>query len=66
MKEVERNILNEFKNQFKRAKTKLELKELAMQANILQNNDELSSEFKTILFFLQQHINQTLIGLEGI
>lgn len=66
MKEVEESILTEFKNQFKKAKTKLELKEVAMQANLLQNNNEFSSEFKTILFFLQQHINQKLIASEGV
>ena len=66
MRDVEESILTEFKKQFKNAKTRLELKELAMQANLLQNNDEFSNEFKTILFFLQQHINQKLIYLEGI
>lgn len=66
MRDIEESILTEFKNQFKKAKTKLELKELAMQANLLQNNDEFSSEFRTIIFFLQQHINQKLIALEGM
>lgn len=57
-KEVEEKILTEIKIQYQNANKISELKELSMHINLLQNNNEFSSSFKTILSFLQIHIYQ--------
>lgn len=62
-KEVEENLLTEIKTQYQNANEIFELKELNMQIDLLKDNDEFSSSFKTILSFLQLHIYQKIAEL---
>lgn len=63
IKEVEEKLLTEIKTQYQNANEIFELKELNIQINLLKDNDEFSSEFKTILSFLQIHIYQKITML---
>jgi hypothetical protein len=63
-KEVEENILTEIKTIIQKMPIEIsELKELNMQIDLLKDNDEFSSTFKTILSFLQLHIYQKIAEL---
>lgn len=63
IKEVEEKLLTEIKTQYQNANEIFELKELNMQIDLLKDNDEFSSSFKTILSFLQIHIYQKIAEL---
>ena len=65
-KEVEEKILTEIKTQYQNTNEVFELKELNMQIDLLKDNDEFSSSFKTILSFFQRHIYQKIVMLLNV